>query len=280
MYIKRMLAGGFLGGALVLGAALVAGAKAEVAQPGCTAPTAGQAENSGMATAGTSANATVSECVTISVPGVVALHLHETSWTLNLANLGSTETPGQTQCYRAGNHDSATGRDVLYDISGALEGATWSGDGVADANNPYSFVGTAPTFGGTDGAKMLPVNSYPGYVADEAGNVLWKGPIVCFNRKIVEKFSNSANGWTFTAGLGNATSGFPDMLIGDIVAGSTSATFATLKTSDTSAHTLATGTGSTGGWLDDYILEGVLFNGSEQAGTQSANVVFQLTSNF
>lgn len=245
------------------------------------------------------------EEITVSIPAIVAMHLHETSWNVNLANLEDQDN--DCECYRAGEHNKDTGRDDMYDIVGLMKasGTVWTGDGSVRSGNAYSFAGVLnldPTFGSGLASKFARAPRYPGIqYGNGMSNVVWKGPIVCINRKIVQKFSNAKNGWTVNVSLqgkGNApiTPGFPTFILGDRVAKEGANTNAANPKFVETLYDAKTGTkktltfnrmqalgataGTTGGWLDDYILEALVFDGHETAGVKEAAVKFELVGHF
>ncbi|MPY66447.1 hypothetical protein F8S09_07020 [Deinococcus sp. SDU3-2] len=243
------------------------------------------------------------EDVRVTIPAVVAMHLHETSWNINLADLD------KQKCYRAGDHSKTTGRDFTYPLLEILRASTWKGDGNIVTGNNYSFVGSfsLPTsltgtnsngtaFTGNPSSLMAPQSSYPGIVftGGDRSKVEWKGPMICMNQKIVQKFSNAQGGWTFKAQLegktgGNVPAGFPTFMLGDQVADSSvkkvemlynaanpTAARPTLQVSNTDLGSAKT----TGGWLDDHIIEAIVLDGNETNGVKEARVSFTLTGNF
>ena len=236
-------------------------------------------------------SSTLTENITVSIPAVVAMHLHEKSWTVDLFNLKNCD------CYRAGEHNPTTGRDDVIDIEAIMNraGTYWKGDNQAISGNPYSFAGTVNLAGLTGLETQLKNRgeSYPGIVYDNAkGSVTWKGPIICFNRKIVEKFTNSTN-WKVNVSVSGVTAGFPKLVLGDMLPGTmpggvpNGAKFVkTLYSNGVSGSLDFTNTQAglggktTGGWLDDYILEALVFDGSETAGDKTAAVNFKLTGTF
>ena len=262
--------------------------------------------------------ATVTQNITVTVPQRYGLYLHRTTWNLNLGQIGSEV--GGPACYRAGEHDTSTGRDALYDISALMGQTKFNGDsGPDDSSNPYDVTATinqrsdiirslvfpaqtnfsgGAQVGGSNTADFVstPVSSYPGLEIGEGG-VLWKGPIMCVYQKIVEKFSNSTS-WAFTAQL-NAQPGFPTMYVADhltdVAAVSNSPAITVRPVIDGGLansngvrltgpndlglpHTLLfSTTTTTGGWLDDNLLEALVFDGSEVAGTYNGTVTYRLT---
>lgn len=217
--------------------------------------------------------AKATEYLAVLIPQRVGIHLHENYWGVDLTDLSKNSC----QCYRAGNHSTETGRDTLYDIAAVFAGATFRGDGKAQAGDPYSFVGLL----NWNDTRVQKVSRYPGFEFNDKTNaLLWKGPIMCVNQKIVEKFSNAPKGWTFTASL-SSSAGFPSFIVADQVAGD-GKKVAWLRQAGVNKgeQTLASGSGATMGWLDDYLLEAMVFDGYEQPGIQTGAVTFKVTGNF
>ena len=120
---------------------------------------------------------------------------------------------------------------------------------------------------------------------------------MCIGQKVVEKFSNYPTGWSFTAQTSSTTPKFPNLLVLDRFRahtydvdglvnapapigtdGFTTAGGYLIKGgSNQSSVEMAKGTGVTGGWLDDHMLEVLVFDGSEVAGNYSTTVTFKLT---
>ena len=117
---------------------------------------------------------------------------------------------------------------------------------------------------------------------------------MCIGQKVVEKFSNYPKGWSFTASTGSTAStsgGFPNLLVLDRFQahtyGATGLALASGFTTDGNylikgglnqgSVQMAKGDTVTGGWLDDHMLEVLVFDGSEVAGNYSTTVTFTLT---
>ena len=234
----------------------------------------------------------LTERIIVSIPARVGMHLHKTLWEVDLADL---TTDNSCKCYRAGEHNKDSGLDVLY--GGSLSGlrdilakATWTGD-APKGTGVYQQVGALDL----KDTRLARVKSYPGYELNTAGTqVIWKGPIMCIGQKVVEKFSNYPKGWSFSASTGSNAStsgGFPNLLVLDRfqahtyganglenASGFTTAGGYLIKggTNQGSVE-MAKGSGVTGGWLDDHMLEVLVFDGSEVAGTYNTTVTFKLT---
>lgn len=286
-------------GAMVLAAVGTAGAQAEAAPaevqtqtfcgffpfPACPTPTPTTGDSVNIVTGGGSSSLT--ENISVSIPSIVAMHLHEKSWSVDL----SKEADVKANCYRAGGHSTTTGRDYTDDIAGFMShsGTSWTGDGKVDSKNAYSTVGTF-TWDASFNNRMQAAPRYPGieYASATSNQVSWKGPIVCFNRKVVEKFANGSKGWEVNISAKNVSAGFPTLILGDRVANTGYKAVTKLYDASNKASASLTFSNSsvpgmgmtTGGWLDDHILEALVFDGNETAGTKSADVVFQLTGKF
>ena len=248
-------------------------------------------------------SASVSQTITVTVPTRFGLHLHLSSWNLDLNNVGQEGGPS---CFRAGNHSSAlgtagTGRDFLYGtgantdskILSLIAAATYRGDQVTDAANPYSYLGSL-NWNNTQ-IDGQPTGGYPGFYVT-GGKLVWKGPIMCSFQTIVQKFANT-DGWRFTSSLtdNNATAAAParpwtlPLYVADRFTNGPIPRFTTVSNGlrllpgSVNARTLASAPSNprgaprtTGGWLDDNILQVILFDGSETNGTYSGTVTYTL----
>lgn len=236
-------------------------------------------------------NVSLTETITVSIPARVGMHLHKTAWQVDLNDL---RTDADCKCYRAGVHNKDNGLDELYgsDLNGfkaLISAAQWKGDSPKGSG---LFQQTA-SLTGLD-SRFQQVRRYPGYEMNAQGTqMLWKGPIFCTGQKVVEKFSNYPKGWTFTAEATNiqkafpgataAQLNFPSLLLldrhrprgaaADVVSGD----YVIKNSAAQGPKTLASGNTVTGGWLDDHILEVLVFDGTETAGTYSTDIVFKLT---
>lgn len=290
-----------LAGSLLLGALGTAGAQElKWTPPPCNPQTGGCATGTGAVDVQTkdqvfkgTLTSSLTEDIKVSIPAVVAMHLHEKSWTVDLFNLENCD------CWRAGEHNMLTGRDDVIDIEAIMKrnGVYWKGDNQIIAGNPYSFAGTVNLGTPVGLEKQLGnrVKSYPGIEYNkDTGAVAWKGPIICFNRKIVEKFTNSTN-WKVNIAVSSVTPGFPKLVLGDMLPGTMTNGIpngpkfvkqlypikdpSSPALEFTNAEAGLAGK-TTGGWLDDYILEALVFDGSETAGEKTAAVNFKLTGTF
>ena len=145
------------------------------------------------------------------------------------------------------------------------------------------------------------VSSYPGFEVS-GGRLLWKGPIMCVFQTVIQKYANTL-GYRLTAELNNIStplSGapFPDLvlrerkLVNNVAtapypqqqesaafilnsAYSGPSTLSINQTRTVLGFPLAATT--TRGWNDGQLLEALVFDGTEMAGSYSATLVFKLT---
>jgi hypothetical protein len=262
-----------------------------------------------------STTATVSQTITVTVPTRFGLHLHLNAWNLDLNTAGQPAGPSCFRAgnHSSGLGTLGTGRDTIYTgpsgsipvtstaavkdaaILSLIAASTYRGDQVADGANPYSYIGSLAW----NDTRMdtQPIGGYPGFYVNGGGVLEWKGPIMCSFQTIVQKFANT-NGWRFTSSLtdNNVTPSstnpawtlplyVADRFTSGAIAGFSSATGGLrLLPGATNARTLAsaaptTGTAAprtTGGWLDDNILQVILFDGSETNGTYNGTVTYTL----
>jgi len=238
------------------------------------------------------------QTVSIQLDKRFGLHLHDTTWDLNLNSI-----PPAT-CYRAGEHKPSTGRDALYTSGGTFLGlfnatnlTNVRGDSEPDPYNPYSIPATR-TF--TD-ARVQQVSGYPGLQVSGTGKdavVTWKGPIFCTHQSILEKFSNALNGYKTTVTLGIMStpggapfSDMPNLVVLERETGSflqqdlKNAFFLTppdpgpktLSDDNAALLPLLNPAGATTkGWADGNLLTALLFDGRERAGTYKSTLTFNL----
>lgn len=224
-------------------------------------------------------SASVSQSITLTIPQRLALHIHPsgvggstgTDWTLNLSNFDDNSQG--TLCLAVpkpaaetiGNHVLENGE---WEFSGTLSvmQATAIGLGILDEATSYPVVDI-------DGDGTVSGDSDKGYLA-------------CFFTKVIQKFANIPN-TTLSAVLVNSgasdeavpgfghfgMAGFSDWN-GQGFTGA--ATFATTSSYDTSFNFGSTGSLTTSGWMDELILEGFYFDGSERPGSHVMEIVYTL----
>jgi len=207
------------------------------------------------------------EEIDLTIPRRLALHLTETSWALDLSNppLGDVET-GEG-CFLVPKNFSGTPEDLLEML---------------------------------EAGELTPADTYPAIVdIDGDGQITndEKGTLVCFNKKVLQKFCNN---WSIGLGYGcefdlkvNVVNpypfdgGFGRMFFKDDVTmpleGSVTYTpYVEIVPGDNSdgdpIEILKVRGARFPGWLDDYITEGFWFDGSELPGSYEVNVIFMLTA--
>ncbi len=211
--------------------------------------------------------------VTVTIPQRVALHVDTANWILNLNDLA---------------------QQACFPVSKSLD-AQLGGRDAWSANFP-TFVGNLAAAGTfdtdtswTDGVRDAVIaahagigvglaTSYPAVNIDGVDGVSGdgdKGYIVCYFGKVMQKFANVP--WRFEAQLNSLSTsdpksfgqfGIADVLNGVVVGSGTNSTGIGL---------LASGD-HTGGWLDDYLVEALYFDGTEDAGTHLLFVQYTLTA--
>jgi hypothetical protein len=129
------------------------------------------------------------------------------------------------------------------------------------------------------GGVLRPIGAYPA-AKDFNGNGRLeddeKGTLICINTKILQKFSNDPEGWRLSVTVtGTPASGFGYFGLADFIGMMPMGSFVT-NSLPSGPHVVASGTGPTGGWLDDTIVEGFWFDGSELDGTYTLDVTFTL----
>ena len=210
-----------------------------------------------------------------------------------------------TSLYTVPVGDTQAAKDAA--IKGLMWAAIYRGDQAQDTTNPYSYKGSLrwgvyniPDNRIQNGTAKRPIGGYPGFYVNPTTNKLeWKGPILCTFQTIVQKFSNSSVGWQFSGSVvANTGSSFPFTLYvadrgndtinidgGDTYfiwdGGTANAGAAPLRDGQGAVRLArgynATKPVTTGGWLDDNLLEAIVFDGSVAAGTYGGTVTFALT---
>lgn len=229
--------------------------------------------------------------ITVTIPERVAMHLTESSYSLDLNNPPAYDTTSNEGCrlLRKGQE---------HDVSnGVIPTGTLDSSGLASGYVPFQGV----QLGSYLVLELLALNNpavatYPAAVLTSGGNVATdsngdylKGTLVCFNRKTVQKFSNAASGWKFSAdvtmspgvgqfGIIDRTPGYLPAV--SIVNGQNESDYRHLLNSTSTGLMLAKDSHPTGGWLDDNITELFWFDGSETPGTKTITVTYTLTGSF
>jgi len=240
------------------------------------------------------ATSTVTKTITIKLDKRYGLHLHNSAWTVNLegAGTGPGSSVGTSNCYRAGFHNSATGRDELYrvgttpDFLNLFSNARFSGDTLQDSANPYSRAASLAWFSdaaqATAETRILAVSSYPGFEVS-GGTLRWAGPIMCVLNTTLEVFSNgqqavAGNGVkrsSVQASLATTNTRFPKLVLGlsSAVSPGAKATFVTPNSpTPTLLGTLATAQR----WTDFPLIQALVFDGTETS-TSSGTATLAFT---
>jgi len=216
----------------------------------------------------------LNENVELTIPMRLALHLTETKWNLDLDNppLG----------------DEQSG-----------EGCFLVPKGFGDYNED-GVVNSKDVFDAYQDGKLEPIDTYPaikdidgdGSISDSE-----KGTLVCFNKKVLQKFCNN---WQIGTNYGCEFDLKVNMVVPTDVVGGYGRLFfyddATLPPVGQVTYNpfieIVPGYNDEGspievlkvrqarfpGWLDDFITEGFWLDGSELPGTYQFNVIFMLSA--
>ncbi len=200
--------------------------------------------------------AAVREKVRVIIPPRYALHLTEDEWNLNLNNPPEAPFPY--------TYDPANPRPPA-------EGCYLVPKAVKTFSDLQNYL--------VSGGVFRPIGAYPA-AKDFNGNGRLeddeKGTLICINTKILQKFSNDPEGWRLSVTVtGTPASGFGYFGLADFINMVPMDSFVT-NSLPSGPHVVASGTGPTGGWLDDTIVEGFWFDGSELDGTYTLDVTFTL----
>ncbi|MDW8358711.1 hypothetical protein [Thermus sp.] len=202
--------------------------------------------------------ATVQQKVKVIIPQRVALHLTEDEWNLNLNNPPAAPgnyvfNPQNPQPPAEGCYLVPKAVKTLQDLQNYIQGG-----------NPLRLVNTYPAIRDYNG---------DGRISDDE-----KGTLLCVNQKTLQKFSNDPDGWQLSVSVvGTPSSGFGLFALADFVGGNFAGSLF-ISSLPFGPEVLAQGNGPTGGWLDDLIVEGFWFDGTELDGTYTLTVTFSLSA--
>lgn len=198
----------------------------------------------------------LSETIKVIIPTRYALHLTEDSWTIDLNNVP------------AANQDWSLNSG--YDLP--EEACYLVPKNVKTVDDLRAYI--------LDGGVLRPAYNYPAiYDYNDNGKIddTEKGTLICLNQKILQKFSNDPDGWELSVQVtSNSDSGFGVFGLGDRIMPEGPQDGFTTTTLPYGPDVVASGQGTTGGWLDDLILEGFWFDGTEAAGNYEITVTFSL----
>jgi hypothetical protein len=197
----------------------------------------------------------VNETITVKIPVRYALHLTESSWELDLAN-----PPEAAADYVFNPNDPVPPGEGCYLVPKKVKNIDDLVD-YAQAGGVFKPIGTYPAIKDFNDDGAIDENE--------------KGTLICVNHKLLQKFSKDPDGWELLVAVTGPSDGFGYFGMADILPFGPGGYFYTdsLPVSD---QQIASGSGPTGGWLDDRIIEAFWFDGSEAAGTHQFTVTFTL----
>lgn len=236
--------------------------------------------------------ASVDQTITITIPERVALHITETTYTLDLntptayAGLGGFDYTGEGCGFVRQNQ-------IDQIAAGDPEVGPWAPFGVVG-----DYLTLESLFLANGGVSTYPAVILNGGNVENLGTTedpdYSKGLLVCSNTKIVQKFSNSPSGFTFSvnvevpAGVGQfgiidrvmpfdlpptnddgINDGFPERDYDHLLGAGSHGPLTLAESSSV----------NTNGWRDDLIRELFYFDGTETPGTHIITVTYTLASN-
>lgn len=200
--------------------------------------------------------AAVKEKVRVIIPPRYALHLTEDEWNLDLNN--PPEAPGPYQYTPNNPQPPAEG---CYLVPKSVKN-------IQDLRTYFLSSGVFRPIGAYPAAKDY---DNDGKLSDDE-----KGTLICVNHKVLQKFSNDPDGWQLSVSVtGSPQSGFGYFGLADFVNMVPMGGLVT-NTLPYGPQVVASGQGTTNGWLDDLIVEAFWFDGTELDGTYTLDVTFTL----
>ncbi len=201
----------------------------------------------------------LSETIRVTIPTRYALHLTETLWELDLSN------PPAGSDYAFSSSEPTAPENGCYLVPKY----------VASGNDLQGYL--------YDGGILRGMDNYPAikdYNGDGEISNDEKGTLICVHHKILQKFSNDPDGWklliSVTNGQNSPTSGFGYFGMADHVLPAGAWGYFYTNSLPVTEQQVASGAGTTGGWLDDDIVEAFWFDGTEAAGDYELTVTFTL----
>jgi len=205
---------------------------------------------------GGSNSVSLNETIKVTIPVRYALHLTDTFWKLNL------KKPEAGTDYTFNPNEWAAPEDGCYLVPKTIT----SGDQLK------AFLVQGGVLKGMDSYPAIKDFNDDGKIEDTE-----KGTLICVHHKILQKFSNNPEGWKLLISVtGNPSSGFGYFGMADHVLPAGDWGYFYTKSLPVSEQQVAYGEGTTGGWLDDDIVEAFWFDGTEAAGNYKLTVTFTL----
>jgi len=193
-------------------------------------------------------NAEVRQAITVDIPERYALHLTRDAWELDLDALAE-----DIACY-------LVPKDVDF---------KWA---TFKAYQKAWYEGVL---------ELEPTTLYPAMILDDDGNIAVgedgeykKGTLICFFEKLLQKFTNVPD-WQLEVVFDSNLAGFGNFLLFDYLEDDI---ILNVGTNQINAFAFTDVLGTTGGWLDDILVEGFWFDGTEVANEYAITLSFTLTS--
>jgi len=207
-----------------------------------------------------SSSVSLSETITVTIPIRYALHLTDTLWALDL-------------------NSPPAGNDFTFDINewaAPDDGCYLVPKTVTNGSELKAYL--------SEGKTLKGINNYPAIKDFDGDGVITdseKGTLICVHHKTLQKFSNDPDGWQLLITVtGSPSSGFGYFGMADHVLPADSWGYFYTNNLDSNPITdvvVASAAGATtGGWLDDDIVEAFWFDGTEAAGDYELTVTFTL----
>lgn len=203
-----------------------------------------------------SSSVALSETIKVTIPTRYALHLTDTLWELDLSD------PTAGNDYTFNSDEWAAPDDGCYLVPKFIT----SGDDLK------AYLVKGGVLKGMDTYPAIKDFNTDGKIEDTE-----KGTLICVHHKILQKFSNDPDGWKLLISVtGSPDSGFGYFGMADHILPAGDWGYFYTDTLPVTEQQVASGEGTTGGWLDDDIVEAFWFDGTEAAGNYELTVTFTL----
>ncbi len=197
----------------------------------------------------------LSETIKVTIPVRYALHLTDTLWELDL-------------------NDPTAGEDYTFNPNEWMapeDGCYLVPKFITNGDDLKTYL--------LKGGVLRGIDSYPAikdFNDDGEISKFEKGTLICVHHKILQKFSNDPEGWQLMVSVTGEPTGFGYFGMADHILPAGDWGFFYTNYLPVESQVVASGSGTTGGWLDDDIVEAFWFDGTEAAGDYELTVTFTL----